>query len=78
TSSGFVDVLRAEGDGPLTMIARLQDSSRSFPDTAVRAGVRYRYQIHMVESSTDSQFPYPSALLSKTDEILGRESRRFR
>jgi hypothetical protein len=69
TSSGSADVLRAEGDGPLTFLARLPDSSRSFTDSAVRPGVRYRYQIHLLETSTDSQLPYPFVCGAPSDSV---------
>ena len=69
TSSGFAEILRAEGDGPLTFLARLPDSSRSFTDSAVRPGVRYRYQIHLIESSTDSQLPYTSVCGAPSESV---------
>ena len=59
TSFGFADVLRAEGEGPLTFLVRLPDSARSFTDFTVRPGRSYRYQIHLLENSPDNALPYP-------------------
>ena len=43
TSFGFMDVLRAEGNRPLTFLVRLADTTRSFTDTTVLPGRDYRY-----------------------------------
>ena len=58
-SFGYLDVMRAEGNGALSFLARLSDSTKSFTDNNVRAGVAYRYQVHAIENSTDPQLPYP-------------------
>lgn|GEM_PF-987132 len=68
TSFGFTDVLRAEGDGPLTFLARLPDSARSFTDDSVRPGRSYRYSIHLLENSTDQQLPYPFVCGAPSDD----------
>ena len=69
TSFGYADIFRAEGDGPLMFLARLPDSSRSFIDNGVRAGRTYRYQIHLLENSTDPQFPYPFVCGMPSDDV---------
>ena len=57
---GYIDVMRAQGDGPLIFLVRLLDTSRSFTDTTVRPGVSYRYEAHVVENTANpSQLPYP-------------------
>jgi hypothetical protein len=56
--SGFMDLMRAQGDGPFTLLARFPDKFVSFADSGVHAGVMYRYQLHAVENSTDPQLPY--------------------
>jgi len=58
-SFGYLDVMRAEGNGAFSIIARLPDTTRSFVDNFVRPGVAYRYQVHAIENSTDVQLPYP-------------------
>jgi hypothetical protein len=68
TSFGFADVLRAEGEGPLTFLVRLPDSSRSFTDGTVRPGRSYRYQIHLLENSPDNALPYPFVCGSPSEE----------
>jgi hypothetical protein len=61
TSFGSMDVLRAEGNRPLTFLVRLPDTTRSFTDTTVLPGRDYRYEVHAIENSTDPQLPYPLA-----------------
>jgi hypothetical protein len=68
-SLGFMDVLRAQGDGPFSFLVRLQDTSRSFIDITVRSGVMYRYQVRAVENSTNSQLPYSSVCGTLSREV---------
>jgi hypothetical protein len=68
-SFGAIDVMRAEGSGPLALLARLPDTFRSFTDNTVRPGVTYRYQVHALENSTDPQLPYPFVCGALSDEI---------
>ena len=68
-SFGFMDVLRAQGDGPFSFLVRLQDTSRSFIDINVRSGVMYRYQIRAVENSSNSQLPYSSVCGALSPEV---------
>jgi hypothetical protein len=58
-SFGYLDVMRAEGNGALSFLVRLTDTAKSFTDNSVRPGVAYRYQVHALENSTDTQLPYP-------------------
>jgi len=69
TSSGFVDILRGEGDGPLTLLVRLPDSARSYTDFTVRPGRSYRYSIHLLESSADQQLPYPFVCGTPSEDV---------
>jgi hypothetical protein len=66
---GFIDILRGEGNGPLTLLIRLLDTSRSYVDTTARPGVAYRYQAHVVENTSDAQLPYPSVCGFPSEEV---------
>jgi hypothetical protein len=68
-SFGYLDVMRAAENGPMTFFVRLADSTRSFTDNTVRPGVMYRYQVHAVENSADPQLPYPFVCGLPSDEI---------
>jgi hypothetical protein len=68
-SFGLMDVMRAEGNGPLTFLVRLADTTKSFIDNTVRPGVTYRYQVHALENSSDPQLPYPFVCGVPSDEI---------
>lgn len=59
TPFGYSDVMRGEGDGPLTFLGRVFATSGSYTDKSVHPGRTYRYQVHLLENSTDLQFPYP-------------------
>jgi hypothetical protein len=69
SSFGYLDVMRAADNGPLTFFVRLADTTRSFTDNTVRPGVVYRYQVHAVENSSDAQLPYPFVCGVPSDEI---------
>jgi hypothetical protein len=58
-SFGLIDVMRGEGNGAMSLLVRLPDTTRLFTDSTVRPGVAYRYQVHAVENSSDPQLPYP-------------------
>ncbi|MEA2415467.1 MAG: hypothetical protein QOI58_2124 [Thermoanaerobaculia bacterium] len=67
---GFIDITRAQGDGPRTFLVRLLDTSRLFTDTTVRPGVAYRYEAHMVgNTAAPSQLPYPSVCGTPSPEV---------
>lgn len=68
-SFGGLDVMRAEGNGPLTFLVRLTDSTTSFTDNTVRPGVAYRYQVHAIENSSDPQLPYPLVCGVPSEEV---------
>jgi hypothetical protein len=69
TPFGYSDVMRGEGDGPLTFLARVFATSGSVTDSAVRPGRTYRYQVHVLENSSDPQLPYPFVCGFPSDEI---------
>ena len=68
-SFGLMDVMRAEGNGPLTFLVRLPDTTKSFTDNTVHPGVAYRYQVHVLENSSDPQLPYPFVCGLPSQEI---------
>ena len=68
-SSGSLDILRAQGDLPFSLLARLPDTTRSFIDFTVRSGVMYRYLVRAVENSTNSQLPYSSVCGTPSPEV---------
>jgi hypothetical protein len=68
-SFGLMDVMRAEGNGPLTFLVRLSDSTKSFTDNSVRPGVTYRYQVHAIENSSDPQLPYSFVCGVPSEEV---------
>jgi hypothetical protein len=68
TSFGFADILRADGEGPMTLLVRLPDSVRSYTDNTVRPGRSYRYQIHLLRNSTDNALPYPLVCGAPSEE----------
>ncbi|HXH41274.1 MAG TPA: hypothetical protein VNN08_21785 [Thermoanaerobaculia bacterium] len=67
---GYSDVLRGEGDGPLTFLTRVFATSGALTDSAVRPGRTYRYQVHVLLNSTDPQFPYPFVCGFPTDAVI--------
>jgi len=58
-SNGYTDIMRAEGDGPFVFLYRFPNTSGGHLDDTVRPGAMYRYQLHVLKNSTDSQLPYP-------------------
>jgi hypothetical protein len=68
-SFGLMDILRAQGDGPFSLLVRLPDTTRSLLDVSVRSGVMYRYQVRAVENSSDPQLPYPSVCGTPSPEV---------
>lgn len=68
-SFGFMDVMRAEGNGPLAFLVRLGDTTKSFTDNTVHPGVAYRYQVKAIENSSDPQLPYPFVCSVPSDDI---------
>jgi hypothetical protein len=68
-SFGYLDVMRAGENGPMTFFVRLADTTRSFTDNTVRPGVLYRYQVHAVENSADPQLPYPFVCGVPSEEV---------
>jgi hypothetical protein len=68
-SFGLMDILRAQGDGPFSLLVHLPDTTRSFLDVTVRSGVMYRYQVRAVENSSDAQLPYPSVCGAPSPEV---------
>jgi hypothetical protein len=69
SSFGFLDVMRAADNGPLTFVARLGDTTTSFIDNSVRPGVTYRYQVHAIENSSDPQLPYAFVCGAPSQEV---------
>ncbi|HEV7574088.1 MAG TPA: hypothetical protein VGQ21_21540 [Thermoanaerobaculia bacterium] len=68
-SSGLMDIVRAQGEGPFSLLARVPDTTRSFIDFTVRSGVMYRYQVRAVENSSNSQLPYSSVCGAPSAEV---------
>ena len=66
---GFIDIMRAEENGRLSLLIRLSDTARSFVDTTIHPGVEYRYQAHVVENTSDPQLPYPSVCGFPSEEV---------
>jgi hypothetical protein len=66
---GYSDVMRGEGERPLTFLARVTATSGSFTDSAVRPGVTYRYQVHVLVNSNDLQLPYPFVCGFPSDSV---------
>jgi len=58
-ANGYTDIMRAEGDGPFVFLYRFPNTSGGHLDDTVRPGAMYRYQLHVLKNSTDSQLPYP-------------------
>jgi hypothetical protein len=69
SSFGYTDIMRGEGDGPLTFLTRFFNISGGYTDSTVRPGRTYRYQIHVLLNSSDQQFPYPFVCGSPSDSI---------
>jgi len=66
---GYTDIMRAEGEGPFSFLARVSSLSGSFVDSTVRPGVMYRYQLHVLMNSTDPQLPYPFVCGFPSEEV---------
>ena len=69
SSFGYLDIMRAVENGPMTFFIRLPDSTRSFTDNTVRPGVMYRYQVHAIENSSDPQLPYGAVCGVPSEEV---------
>jgi hypothetical protein len=57
-SNGYTDIMRADGNGPFVFLYRFPNTSGGHLDDTVRPGAAYRYQLHVLKNSTDSQLPY--------------------
>jgi hypothetical protein len=68
-SFGLMDIVRAQGEGPFSLLARVPDTTRWFIDFTVRSGVMYRYQVRAVENSSNSQLPYSSVCGAPSAEV---------